>query len=1036
LGVELDERYQVEAYDQVRNDFEEGNRSCIVLPTGCGKSYIGLKLIEDNPEEEIIYISPSSVINAQVRKVIEETYGKDAKKIFPRLKFITYNALSRMDTEEFNKINPDKIILDELHRAGAEVWGERVNELLDRRPNAKVLGLTATPVRTDGRNMAEEICGGVSHELKLTEAVARGILPVPEYICARYLFNADMKRIEDKIELIEDAEEKAKYKDLVKQAKRSLEESNGIPEIFSEYIDEKDSKWIIFGRDTEHMDEIEELCVGENGWFKGVNEDIDVVKISYKNEREENVEALRFFRSEKNGKLRIAIARDMLNEGFHDKELSGVIMARPTESEILFRQQLGRALSRDAKHTPKIFDLVNNIRYFEEFRREVTEIIRQGIERGEGSRYSEDVLKGFKVFAETIDFMDKFAQIEANLDEYMQGETVVQKTLRVCQILNENGVDIKNLQLSRKINGKPTFTLLKDIVSKEILEENQLSGEFPIGYRVGEIRRAYKGKNTYAITEEEKRIAELIPGLIYEKGETVVQEALKVCQILYENGVDLKKLQLNKTIDGKNSKTLLRDIISEEILEANQLNGEFPIGQRIAVIRLAYKGTGNYKITEEDKRLAELIPGLIYEKGETVVQEALRICQILSENGIDFNNLQLSKTIKCDTKDKVLRDIISEEILEKYQLDGEFPIGRRIKAIRNACKGTVAYKITEEEKVLAKLIPGLIISETAIQETLRICQILNENGVDLKNITLSQTIDGKRGTTLLRDVIPEEILEKNQLDGEFPIGQKIRKIKNAYKGQGGYTITEEEKELAEIIPGLIFKETPIQEMLRICQMLNRIGIDFNNIQVCKTIDGKKGQTVLRDVIPEEILEKNQLSGEFPIGQSISRIRQACKDTSDYAITEDEKRLAKSIPGLICEKKESIIQKTLRICKVLIENGIDLKSLQLSQSINGKQCPILLKDIIPEEILEKNQLSGEFPIGQSISNTRKAYKGTGDYKITEEDRELAESIPGLISLELIKKEAQKQELLEQEKRARELRDQAREELEKKGNTKDV
>ena len=49
-------------YEQVKKDFENGNRSCVVFPTGCGKSYIALKMIEDNPDKEILYVSPASVI--------------------------------------------------------------------------------------------------------------------------------------------------------------------------------------------------------------------------------------------------------------------------------------------------------------------------------------------------------------------------------------------------------------------------------------------------------------------------------------------------------------------------------------------------------------------------------------------------------------------------------------------------------------------------------------------------------------------------------------------------------------------------------------------------------------------------------------------------------------------------------------------------------------------------------------------------------------------------------------------------------------
>ena len=51
----------------------------------------------------------------------------------------------------------------------------------------------------------------------------------------------------------------------------------------------------------------------------------------------------------------------MLNEGLHVEDISGVIMARPTDSRIIYLQQLGRALSSDTSRNKTIvFDLVNN----------------------------------------------------------------------------------------------------------------------------------------------------------------------------------------------------------------------------------------------------------------------------------------------------------------------------------------------------------------------------------------------------------------------------------------------------------------------------------------------------------------------------------------------------------------------------------------------------------------------------------------------------------------------------------------------------
>lgn len=50
------------AYTKIKEMFEKGNEAAVIHPTGTGKSYIALKLIEDNPEKKIIYLSPSVAI--------------------------------------------------------------------------------------------------------------------------------------------------------------------------------------------------------------------------------------------------------------------------------------------------------------------------------------------------------------------------------------------------------------------------------------------------------------------------------------------------------------------------------------------------------------------------------------------------------------------------------------------------------------------------------------------------------------------------------------------------------------------------------------------------------------------------------------------------------------------------------------------------------------------------------------------------------------------------------------------------------------
>jgi len=75
--------------------------------------------------------------------------------------------------------------------------------------------------------------------------------------------------------------------------------------------------------------------------------------------------------------------------------------------------------------------------------------------------------------------------------------------------------------------------------------------------------------------------------------------------------------------------------------------------------------------------------------------------------------------------------------------------------------------------------------------------------------------------------------------------------------------------------------------------------------------------------------------------------------------------------------------------------MDFTNLQLSCKKNGKKTFTTLKDIAGldiERIIEENGLSGEIKLGKHIYSLRRAYNGTSENLITEEEKSLAETIP--------------------------------------------
>ena len=119
------------AYKAAVNMLNERKKAAIIHPTGTGKSFIGFKLCEDNPDKTVCWLSPSRYIyQTQLENLSEISNGYMPENI----KFYTYAKLMNLTDEEIAEINPDYIILDEFHRCGAELWGAGVTALLKNTP--------------------------------------------------------------------------------------------------------------------------------------------------------------------------------------------------------------------------------------------------------------------------------------------------------------------------------------------------------------------------------------------------------------------------------------------------------------------------------------------------------------------------------------------------------------------------------------------------------------------------------------------------------------------------------------------------------------------------------------------------------------------------------------------------------------------------------------------------------------------------------------------------------------------------------------
>ena len=401
------------AYRAAIRMMEQYGKAAIVHPTGTGKSYIAFKLIEDNPEKVVIWLSPSEYI---FKTQLEGLKGNVPDFPLENVHFYTYAKLmccAQAQLDEIAAQKPAYIVLDEFHRAGAECWGESTVALLKLCPDAKLLGLTATNIRylDNNRDMAEELFDNrVASNMTLGEAVVRGILPAPKYVTTVYQYQKALAKYQARVDNlrtqgIQDVNQK--YLDALR---RALEQADGLDRVFAHHITNKSGKYIVFCANKEHMDE---MVSHVPEWFAGVNPDV-VVYEAYSDDPNTD-KAFVDFKTDTSNRLKLLFCIDMLNEGVHVEGISGVILFRPTISPIIYKQQIGRALTAGDNTTPLILDVVNNfegLTSISGLQSEMQEAVHRLYANGESDKI---VTERFEVIEQVHDCRVLFERLQESL---------------------------------------------------------------------------------------------------------------------------------------------------------------------------------------------------------------------------------------------------------------------------------------------------------------------------------------------------------------------------------------------------------------------------------------------------------------------------------------------------------------------------------------------------------------------------------------------------------------------------------------------
>lgn len=322
------------------------NRNLIVAATGTGKTVMAAidyrNLRASLGRSRLLFVAHRKEILKQSQRTFrtalrDGSFGElwvDGERpekwdhVFASIQSIAHGDLTAFEPDHW-----DVVVVDEFHHAEAATY----RALLDRVQPKQLIGLTATPERADGLNVANQFNGRIAAELRLWDALEQGLLSPFHYF-----------GIADGTDLSE------------------MKWSGGydVNELTNLYT--ADDFWVA---------KVLEAVRGHVGYpnqmrglgfcasvahakfmaSKFLQAGLSAVSVTGDTNRDEREQAVRDLR---NGETQIIFTVDVFNEGVDIPEVDTVLFLRPTESSTVFLQQLGRGLRRTDAHSTSTKDVL------------------------------------------------------------------------------------------------------------------------------------------------------------------------------------------------------------------------------------------------------------------------------------------------------------------------------------------------------------------------------------------------------------------------------------------------------------------------------------------------------------------------------------------------------------------------------------------------------------------------------------------------------------------------------------------------------
>lgn len=410
-----------------------GEKSLVIAATGTGKTYMSaFDVREFNPKKMLFIVHREDILRKAIldyEKIMPDKefglFTGNTKEIHKDYIFATIQSISTY-YNDFRKDEFEYIVIDEAHHSVSETY----KRVIDYFKPKFLLGMTATPERTEGKDIFSVFDNNIAIEVRLNEALEKNLVVPFHYFGITDIDLVDYTGID-----INNIAKVSKLLEINERVDFVIEKMNFYG------FDGYKRKAIGFCASIEHA-----KFMADEFNKRGIKS-IALTGSDSIEKRQNGIKEL----ENDSSNLEVIFTVDLFNEGVDIPSINLVLMLRPTNSSIIFIQQLGRGLRKyKEKEFLTVLDFIGN--YNKAFQIAIAL---------NGTKYYDK--ESLKISIKT-NFSSMPGCTNIQMDE-------IAKERILSQIDNENFNNMKYLKEEynefKKINGGRVVNLLTDYISFE-----------------------------------------------------------------------------------------------------------------------------------------------------------------------------------------------------------------------------------------------------------------------------------------------------------------------------------------------------------------------------------------------------------------------------------------------------------------------------------------------------------------------------------------------------------------------------------------